>query len=40
MPLTEYFSPFLDGAVVGLFESEVDEDYDAALVMRRLVVLL
>ena len=26
---------FLDGAVVGLFESEVDEDDDAALVMRR-----
>ena len=26
---------FLDGVVVGLFESEVDEDDDAALVMRR-----
>ena len=35
VPLTEYFSPFSDGAVVGLFESDVDEDDDAALVMRR-----
>ena len=35
VPLTEYFSPFSDGAVVALVESEVDEDDDAALVMRR-----
>ena len=35
MPLTEYFSPFLDGAVVALFESGEDEDDDAALVLHR-----
>ena len=31
----QVLSPFLDGAVVGLFESEEDEGADAALVMRR-----
>ena len=35
VPLTEYFSPFLDGVVVALFESEEDEDDDTALVKRR-----
>ena len=35
LPLIEYFSSFLDGAVVAMFESEEDEDDDAALVMRR-----
>ena len=35
VPLTEYFSPFSDDAVVGLLKSEVDEDDDAALVMHR-----
>ena len=35
VPLTEYFSPFSDGAMVALLESEEDEDDDAALVMRR-----
>ena len=34
-PLTEYFSSFSDGAVVAMFESEEDEDDDAALVTRR-----
>ena len=33
LPLTEYFSSFLDGAVVAIFESEEDEDDDAALVI-------
>ena len=35
LPLTKYFSSFSDGAVVAMFESEEDEDDDAALVMRR-----
>ena len=35
LPLTEYFSSFSDGAVVAMFESEEDEDDDAALVTRR-----
>ena len=35
LPLTEYFSSFSDGAVVAMFESEEDEDDDAALVMSR-----
>ena len=35
LPLTEYFSSFLDGVVVAMFESEEDEDDDAALVTRR-----
>ena len=35
LPLTEYFSSFSDGAMVAMFESEEDEDDDAALVMRR-----
>jgi len=35
LPLTEYFSSFLDGAMVAMFESEEDEDDDAALVTRQ-----
>ena len=35
VPLTEYFPPFSDGAVVAMFEDEEDEDDDAALGMRR-----
>ena len=35
MPLTEYCSPFSDGAVVALLEGEKDEDDDAALVTRK-----
>ena len=34
LPLTQYFSSFSDGVVVAMFESEEDEDDDAALVMR------
>ena len=34
MPLTEYFSPFLDGAVVAMSENEEEEDDDAPLVTR------
>ena len=33
--LTEYFSPFSDGAVVAMSENEEEEDDDAALVMRQ-----
>ena len=35
VPLTEYFSSFLDGTVVAMSEDEGDEDDDAALVMHR-----
>ena len=35
LPLTEHLSSFSDGAVVAMFESEEDEDDDAALVMHR-----
>ena len=34
LPLTEYFSSFLDGTVVAMLESEEEEDDDAALVTR------
>ena len=40
MPLTEYFPPFSDRAMVAMFENEEDEDDDAALVMRWRVVFL
>ena len=33
--LTEYFPPFLDGAVVAVVEDEEEEDDDAALVTCR-----
>jgi len=35
VPLTEYCSPFSDGAVATLLEGEEDEDDDAALVTHR-----
>ena len=35
VPLTEYFSPFSDGAMAALLESEEDEDDDVPLVLRR-----
>ena len=35
VPLTEYFPPFSDGAMVAVVEDEEEEDDDAALVMRR-----
>ena len=35
VPLTEYFSPFSDGAMVAVVEDEEEEDDDAALVTRR-----
>ena len=35
VPLTEYFPPFSDGAVVALLDGEEDEDEDVALVTRR-----
>ena len=34
-PLTEYFPPFSDGAMVAVVEDEEEEDDDAALVTRR-----
>ena len=35
VPLTEYFSPFSDGAVAALLENEEDEADDAPLVTCR-----
>ena len=40
MPLTEYFFPFFDGAMVAMFENEKEEDDDAALVTRRVFLFL
>ena len=35
VPLTEYFSPFLDGTVVAILETEEVEDDDVPLIARR-----